>query len=337
MISKRISTRTLFVAMVLTAGSPFGQMAFAGDLTTSIEGGVSYLSLPQNQFFAHRGEAAPFSRFSNLKTGKGANFGKNVRFSGDYEFDESLGGVTYLGLRGSWEQIATNEARSFYDAGVGQRYGWVVFDNSTGFGTADTDTLSTDIDRDFKFFGVNLVAGVPVATFSGFSVKALVGPSYKRLDEKTRAFGGLFDAAGTFLGTFTTLNETIDTDYIGGTIGLTAEGSIAPSWALGLEGLFSMYNADARYRGNYTDSGGRNLSRQLYRGFNAHGANLAVDLQYQITTNISIGMSVKGEYLSEMPQMSYGSVPTDAAAGVLRIDGERLFGGTGNIMMSIDF
>jgi len=35
--------------------------------------------------------------------------------------------------------------------------------------------------------------------------------------------------------------------------------------------------------------------------------------------------------------VSYGTVPEDTAGGVLKIDGDRLFGGTGNIKMSIEF
>lgn len=336
MIFRCISARAFFATAVLAAGGTFAPKAFADGVTTSVEAGVSYLSLPQNQFFAHRGEGAPFARLNNLETGEDANFGNNVRLSSDYELVEPIGGMASLGLRGSWEQLATNEARSFYDAGAGQRYGWVVLDNSNGFGTANTDTLRTDIDRDFKFFGVNLVAGAPVGTFNDFSLKALVGPSYKRLNEKTRAFGGMVNAAGTLVSS-TTLYETINTDYTGASLGLAAKGRIAPSWTLGLEGLLSLYKAKAHYRGSYSDSAGRSAVSQLNRKFKAQGANLAVDLRYQIASNISVGMSVKGEYLSEMPQMNYGSVPTDTASGVLRIEGGRLLGGTGNIKLSVDF
>jgi len=296
-----------------------------------VDAGVAYMNYPANRLFAIRGEAAPFTRGPDLATDDGDANG--VYFSGglDYELKSALFGSrsTSIGIRGNYADVSSNTSASFVDPGPGTRFGWVALDNTGGFGTPDGETLTTSTRRVISSYTIDIPITLEYEHWSSGSLKVRFGPSYRNVQQESAVDGSITSTVS--------LNENLETDYLGATLGVAADFPVTSQLTASVDMAISLYGADTDYRGRYVSSGPTSISRNLEDSEFAYSIDLRLGLDYQFNQNTKVGMFVGINYLSYAPVVSYGSVPTDPDGGVLSLNDDNLLTVTGGLSVSIRF
>lgn len=279
----------------------------------SIGAGIAQVDYPNSQFFADRGEAAPFARNYNLDADKGNAYGMALDAHLGTLLPVSLGqaDATKIELRGFRVSADQTTSRSFNDAGPGMRFGWVELNNSTGFGTPDGSTLNTTIRQDVEYWGADAILLVENGLGSHGSWSIQAGPSFKRFGQDT-------DATGT-IATSVTLNDRLSTDFRGVRLGAAYKREIDSLWSVSLDASLAKYWTKTKYRSHYVDTAFNDLTASM----DMKSASLRVDLRLELTRKLSNGLELSGfgqiNHLGKVPQVSYGSVPTDPANGTLSL------------------
>ncbi|WP_260294001.1 hypothetical protein [Sedimenticola hydrogenitrophicus] len=278
-----------------------------------IGAGVARIDYPDSQFFAERGEAAPFTRNYNLDTDEGVAYGAAI----DGRIGTFLPGTianadsARVELQGFWMSADRNTNRSFSDTGAGMRFGWVELDNSTGFGTPNGGTLTTRIEQDLKYWGADLMFLLDYGIGLDASWSFQVGPSFKRLDQDS-------DAAGA-ISTTVSLQDRLSTDFRGLRIGARYDRNLNLDWSVAMDGSVSRYWTKADYNGSYADSSPNTQTASLSDSDNALGLDLRLELNRKLGKGMKLSVFGQVNHLSDVPQVSYGSVPTDTGNGVLSL------------------
>ncbi len=282
----------------------------------AIGAGVARIDYPENEFFADRGEVNPFTRNYNLDTDKGVAYGAAVEGRvGSY-----LPGVianadtARVELQGFWINAGRTTNRSFSDTGAGMRFGWVELNNGSGFGTPDGFTLTTKIKQDIVYWGADVLFLLDYGMGPDASWSFQIGPSFKRLDQDTDADGDIT--------TTVTIEDRLSTDFRGAKIGARYNRDLNQHWSVSVDASASRYWSKVEYRSRYEDS---TLTTQT-ASLNESDDALGVDLRLEVSRKLSNGLKVSGfgqiNPLTDVPQANYGSVPTDAGNGVLRLDSD---------------
>jgi hypothetical protein len=303
------------VGMTLTATSLSAE-AISVDLTS----GVVLMALPENRFFADRGESSPFTRNYDLDTDSRSLAGVGLALR--LESDALAGGPFSVEFDGAFVAALSNTGASFEDGGVGERYGWVVLDGSSGFGTPTTGSvLETHVRRNLRQSDASLRARYQVGTQGTDGLEFYAGPLKRWLDQDFDIGGEIYDELDV-LGSSVTLTEKLDTDFTGGVIGMALARQVRAGWQAELDLSATFARAETSYSGDYslTDSGFvTNISETLSAENNAAWLNLGVDL-VQAAGGGAIWYSADLEYLTGMPTVNYGSVSGDPGNGVLRLE-----------------
>lgn len=284
----------------------------------SVGAGVARIGYPDNQFFADRGEAAPFARNSNLDTDKGNAMGTalDARIGTSLPFTIGKSDATRIELQGFWVNADRSTSRRFTDAGAGMRFGWVHLDNSTGFGTPNGGTLNTTVKQDLNYWGADAMLLVDYKVGSNASWSLQAGPSLKRLNQDT-------DATGT-ISTRVTLQERLSTDFRGFKIGAKYSRDLNADWFVCLDASLAKYWSKAEYRASYVDTTPAMVSASLDKNDSAVGIDLRFELGYKLTDTVKVSTFAQINYLSDVPRVNYGSVPTDPGNGVLSLTSGKL-------------
>jgi hypothetical protein len=284
----------------------------SGRLFGSVEVGVAHFAYPRNQFFADRGEASPFTRNYNLDADDGDAYGRSIAGVIGSALPLALAHADQVKVElQGWRMDADQTSnRSFVDPGAGVRYGWVQLDNATGFGTPNGDTLVTRIRQDLTYWGSDLLAAFEYTLGPDASWTWLIGPSYRSLDQDTNISGEITTSG--------TLTETLSTRFRGGRIGARYDRQLAGDWSLSAGGSASYYRSDADYHAVY-DVPPTLITRSLSARDNVLGLDARMEVARRIKGSMKIAAYGELSHLSDVPRVSYGSVPTDPAGGVLAL------------------
>lgn len=295
-----------------------------------LDGGFSHINYPQNKFFAKRGESSPFTRQANLDTESGGVDG-NLQGAGvgvHLPFGMAASNGARLEWRGWRMHASASNAASFMDTGAGVRYGWVMLDNSTGYGTPDGMTLDTSVKQSIDFSGNDLLFLLDYGTDKSASWAIYAGPSVKSLRQDTEIQGRII--------TPVTLNDSLSTDYRGVRFGAKYIHPLDEAWKASVDISGSYYRYKASYHGVYED-GAAGIQRRLRSDKDAIGCDVRLDLIRKIASNVSLSIFGGLGYLSEVPQVDYGSVPSDPAHGTLSLGSDKLLTWTLGLKLQANF
>jgi hypothetical protein len=302
----------LVVATVAQAEDKPLALAGSGGVYGSVEVGVSHIDYPKNRFFADRGEASPFTRNYNLDTEDNDAYGRAISGALGTRLPVALmrADGMRIELRGGRTDADQTSLRSFTDPGAGVRYGWVALDNSTGFGTPDGATLLTRIRQKIDYWGADLLLAFDYKLGDAASWSFLVGPSYKSLDQDTHIDGTISSVVA--------LTESLSTHYRGIKLAAQYDRRLNDLWSMSAGFAASPYRAHATYRALYVVSP-TTINRTLSDKSDALGLDARLEFSRRLSGRIRVAAFGEVSHLSDVPRVSYGSVPTDLAGGVLAL------------------
>lgn len=313
MMLEKISRQSLALVAIAMGLSSSAAFADGNGVYATVEAGVARIDFPTNRFFAVRGEAAPFARTANLRTEDDDARGNSLGGSLGIHLPGNPAGSAAMRLElRAWSIDAevTNRA-SFVDPGPGVRYGWVTLDNSTGFGTPNGTVLKATIAQQFDYRGGDLLFLLDYKHRERNKWTLYAGPSIKSLDQKTEING--------VITTSVTLAEKLSTDFKGMKVGVRYEHQFDDHWDGVVDLSASSYRSTTKYRGNYADSTGNSAHAELREKDHALGLDARVEVSRRIHEAVKVSAIVGLGHLSDVPRVSYGSVPTDPERGVLSL------------------
>ncbi|MTI16159.1 hypothetical protein E1162_02780 [Rhodobacteraceae bacterium RKSG542] len=313
--------------------------AHSAEFFSQLELGAAVLVGEESQFFAERGESTPFKRIRDLNVDNGVSGG--FALSGVYgamlrPMEHANGGIS-LSVQGRFTATQSNSDDAFLDSGPGERYGWAGLDNGGGWGTSDGHTLFTDVERDFFYSGAAILLSIHQVVGTESSFVFGVGPSARRLSEERNHHGLISSTAVTQV----MQSDELRTDYWGGIVSAQFQRALRPDLSASLKGEFGVFQSATKFTADqniWTNSGPESeISASLKTNKAAMSASLKAALDYQYTDAINLGGFGEVSYLSHAPQVDYGSVPTDAAGGKLRLVDGDLLGFTVGVRATMTF
>ena len=299
------------------------QPASAQDMTTTtfngttiwVGGGVQFLSLPDIRFTG-AGKPSNFHRQTNSES-EWDDFGGAV--GGGVETAFGFWGDTRVtgAIKGFWSNVETDHTT---------RCGatCVVIDPATGF-LQSGKTLRTKTDRDADYWGAQaeLKFGRAQPVYEKPNIYRndyfIVGADVRGIDQDNKLRGRAYNGFDVF-----TYNETLDTTYTGGYIGIGGEYSFGfipfvGSAVKGVGGIYDrlglrtfinlragLYNAETDYDGRFAFD---------YLPFNtvlkqsddeiAFIGTVSLETRKMIGTRSSLSLWTDYEYISSVPEMRY--------------------------------
>ncbi|MGD9501554.1 MAG: hypothetical protein AB7V40_03600 [Methyloceanibacter sp.] len=307
--------------------------------TVWVGGGVQFLSLPDIKFTAV-GNPSSFRRQKNSEA-DWADFGGAV--GGGIETGIGFWGDTRVtaGIKGFWSNVETDHTANC-------SIGCVVIDPATGF-LQNGSTLRTKTSRDADYWGgqaeLKFGRAQPVYEKPNFyrNDYFIVGADIRGIDQDNKLRGRAFNGFDVF-----TYNETLDTTYTGGYIGIGGEYSFGfiPGVKnvggiydrLGLRTFVNLkaglYNADTDYTGKFAFN---------YLPFNTRISQSQDDLAFigtvsletrkQIGMRSSLSLWTDYEYISSVPEMRYNN----ASGRPTRIEDDGVFASRTMLRLNIGF
>jgi len=284
----------------------------------AVGAGVARIDYPENGFFADRGEAPPFTRNFNLDTDKGDAYGAALEGTFGVFLPNTIANAdaARLEIQGFLINADRTTHRSFSDTGAGMRFGWVLLDNSTGFGSPDAATLTTRIKQDIDYWGADVMFLLDYGVGPNTSWSFQVGPSFKRLDQDTDATGDI--------STTVSLEDRLSTDFRGARMGGRYNRDLNNLWSVSMDASVSKYWTKVDYQGSYVDSSPNAQTASLSDSDDALGLDLRLEVSRKISKGMKLSAFGRVNYLSDVPQVSYGSVPTDPSNGVLSLTSDHM-------------
>lgn len=319
---------TLLFAVLIGLAAP---SANAQETFVDLEAGISHLNFPKNQFFVER-LAATATRDTNLDTAVGDATGGYLGTRIGANWQKSFFGSSTVGvaMRVSLHEANNRLDTSATDNAVPTRLGWFNINDTFGAFTANSNTLHTSVSQEVTMIRSDLVGTLGYGDVAGFSTRLYAGPSYLALKQDTDVTGFITDLTGAFISTVN-LTETIDTDYLGGVVGIAGERKLNETWSYAFDAAIAYYRADTRYDANQPVAGAADLIRNLSKKESAWGGDLKAGVDYRVNHAVTLGLQGGVNYLSYAPQIDYG----DAAGSVLRITGSDLLGWTGGLRATV--
>lgn len=314
-VSRKQSWAGCWVAVVACIAVPLQAAELNGYV--ALDWGYTHSSQPENQFFANRGESAPFARGADLDTANGDSEGPSHGLRLGVYLPALL--ASSVGSRLEWRMHRYRQSArsrdSFFDAGAGERYGWVQFDNSTGFGTPNGSALHTDVKQRIESQSQALLLALDFELGPQGLLSVYAGPAWKTIDLSSLAQGRLTSTVSQ--------SEKIDSDLLGGQVGMQYRYDFARVWQAMVDVAVGTYRIESHYQGRQVQlaSGTETvIARAIDEQRNATGIDLRVELSRQLTDRVRAGLYYDASKLSGVAQVAYGSVPADPAGGVLRIE-----------------
>jgi len=314
-VLKHLNAAALLVAMATPA-------AMAAEIAPGVYGefelSTGNVDFPDNKFFAQRGEGPPFARIRNLDADKGevdtfgyagALYVPIVSVSDVPDFIVWLNHSDTSGDRTSKD--------SFVDNGPGERFGFVVLDNSGGFGTPDGTTLTTRIRQEIDLSVTDVLADFTPDNANQDGLNMFVGFSVMNYKLETKILGQIVNG---FVAS-TTLNqkELMDVDYRGVKIAGRYNRALPFELTLNAVATAAYYMGDGDWQGTQTLNG--NVVSLKRSANNADTAAFSGDVSLtKQFDGFNLSLSGKASQINDVQTISYGSsAPTDPAGGVLQI------------------
>jgi hypothetical protein len=324
--------------------------AAAQDMTTAtfngttlwVGGGVQFLSLPDIRFTGV-GNPGNFRLQKNSES-DWADFGGAV--GGGIETALGLWGTTRVtaGVKGFWSNVET-------DHNVSCSGGCVVVDPANGI-TGSGNNLRTKTDRDADYWGaqaeMKFGRAQPVYEKPNFyrNDYFIVGADVRGIDQDNTLRGRTFSGSPVF-----NYNETLDTTYTGGYIGIGGEYSFGfipfvGSAVKGVGGIYDrlglrtfinlragLYNADTDYDGRFVAPGVFTTSISQSSDELAFIGTVSLETRKQIGTRSSLSLWTDYEYISSVPEMRYNN----GSGQPTRIDDDSVFASRTMLRLNIGF
>ena len=314
--------KVLCAAIIVLPVSGVSVASEAGSYGT-IGAGVVAMDLPENNFFADRGEANPFTRNYDLDTDDGRAYGAAVDGRIGTYLPVAIGHYadSRVALPGFWLNANSDNNAFFSDTGAGMRFGWVELNNSNGFGTPDTSTLTTKIRQDVVYWGFDVPVLMDFGMGPAASWSFQVGPSFKRLEQDTDAHGDIRNAGGSIT-TQVSLDDRLSTDFRGLMFGARYNRDLNSYWSVSVDASVAKYWSRVDYDGKYVDSFNATQNASVQESDDAVGVDLRLEIGRKLSSGLKVSAFGQINHLSDVPQVNYGSVPADAGNGVLRLESD---------------
>ncbi len=286
----------------------------------AIGAGVARIDYPESQFFADRGEASPFTRNYNLDTDKGYAHGVSVDGRLGTFLPGTIGGADAVRIEIQGFGVDANRSTNsfFSDTGAGMRFGWVELDNFSGFGTPNGSSLTTKIKQDIDYWGFDVPLLLDFGMGQNASWSFQVGPSFKRLDQDSDATGTIRDGGGANT-TIVTLDDRLAVEFRGLMVGARYNRELNQQWSVSLDASMARYWSKMDYDSTYIDGINATQTASLNESDDALGVDLRLEVGRKLSSGLKVSAFGQINYLSDVPQVSYGSVPTDPGNGVLSL------------------
>jgi len=283
-----------------------------GGTTIWVGGGFQFLSLPDIRFTLQNGRRQKNSESDWLDFGGAAGGGIETAlgFWGGYRVTGSV--------KGFWANVETDHRKRCGGA-------CLVIDPSGAVAVASA-TLNTKTDREADYWGgqVELKFGRPEPVHVRPNLYRndyfIVGADVRGIDQD--------NTLRSTVGTVFRYNETLDTTYAGGYIGLGGEYSLAFLTGgglyerLGLRTFIAaragLYNADTDYDGRFTGPAATRVSSS--EDDLAFIGTISLETRKQIGMRTSLSLWTDYEYISSIPKLHYADL-----GGTTRIDDEGAF------------
>lgn len=223
-----------------------------------------------------------------------------------------------IAVTGDYQYLSLSENSEYRDTGPNQSVGFASF-NGFGLRTIDFNSIGVRSERMFRYGTGELLGTATVPLGEAASLSLFAGPSMRFLRENTRLHAEIRGTLNSM-----DLTEQIDTLYVGGTIGASVQGAISDRWSMALRGAFSLYDAQAEYDGSYDDNQQNDQALRTKGHSTAHAFALDVSLNRHFGKNVTLGVTLGVDYLSDSPQMRYPGPATAPDNPVLRIGFEQL-------------
>jgi hypothetical protein len=313
--------------------------AAAQDMTTTtfngttiwVGGGVQFLSLPDIRFVGQGNSATDVRRLKNSES-DWLDFGPAVGGGIETALGMWGAGRVSVGIKGFWANVETDN-----NSGCRSQTCF-LFDPAGGRFVSGSPTLLTHTNRDADYWGGQ--AELKFATGAPTEVKPSVyrndyfiaGFDIRGIDQDNR-LNGKFQGQPIY-----TYNETLDTTYTGGYIGIGGEYSFGfipfvGSAVKGVGGIYDrlglrtfinlragLYNAETDYNGRFafTLPGTSRISQS--NDELAFIGTVSLETRKQISMRTSLSLWTDYEYISSVPEMRYADAnrPT-------RIDDDSVF------------
>jgi hypothetical protein len=304
-----------------------------GGTTVWVGGGVQFLSLPDIRFTQQNGRRQKNSESDWLDFGGAAGGGIETAlgFWGNHRLTGSI--------KGFWANVETDDRKRCSGT-------CTVFNPVTGAGVTDS-SLSTKTSREADYWGgqAELKFGriEPVHEKPNFyrNDYFIIGADVRGIDQD--------NTLRNSVGTAFTYNETLDTTYVGGYVGLGGEYSFGfipfvGSAVKGVGGIYDrlglrtfinlragLYNAETDYDGRFV--GGGTASRLSASDDDlAFIGTISLETRKQIGTRTSLSLWTDYEYISSVPKMHYAD-----SGRPTRIDDEGVFASRTMLRLNIGF
>lgn len=317
------------IAAVALGAAVFGSAAHAQDMTTYsfggttvwVGGGVQFLSLPDIRFTQQGGHRQRNSESDWLDFGPAAGGGIETAlgFWGGYR-------VTG-GIKGFWAGIETDDTKRCSAS-------CVVFDPTGNF-AGRSGSLATKTDREADYWGAQaeLKFGRPEPIHTKPNIYRndyfIIGADVRGIDQS--------NSLRSSVGTNFAYNETLDTTYVGGYVGIGGEYSfgfipILGSAVKGVGGIYDrlglrtfinlrggLYSAETDYDGRFASGG---FASRLSKSNDelAFIGTVSLETRKQLGTRTSLSLWTDYEYISSVPKLRYADLDRPT-----RIDDEGVF------------
>ena len=323
----RMAIRVL--ALIAIGAAAFVPAVHAQDMTTAtfngttiwVGGGVQFLSLPDIKFTQANGRRQTNSESDWLDFGGAAGGGIEtaVGFWGSSR-------VT-AGVKGFWSNVETDDHKGCS--------GTCVVTDPTGVSSTTSGSLNTKTDREADYWGaqaeLKFGRAEPVHTkpYVYRNDYFIIGADVRGIDQD--------NTLRSSVGTTFTYNETLDTTYVGGYVGLGGEYSFGfipflGSSVKGVGGLYDrlglrtfiaaragLYSADTDYDGRFTGP----ITSRLSKSSDdlAFIGTVSLETRKQMGMRTSLSLWTDYEYISSVPKLQYA----DGSGTPTRIDDEGVF------------
>ena len=181
------------------------------------------------------------------------------------------------------------------------------------------DPIRINTKREVDFHGVDLVTGTFFGQTGGGRTSLFIGPSYKRLNQKSETFA--YESNREPEVNNLTLNEDLEAWYYGGVIGTRIDLPFKERWNFTFDGRLGLYYLDAEYDGfqrMLLSSGDAVDETTVWKTSDSAVATtlnfqtaLSVTCMERVTFQLGTGV----EYLSHAPRMRYASLGESFKSG----------------------
>lgn len=292
-----IRSAALLAAIIpaATAISP----ARAQSIDMELGAGPAILEFPRHRFFGLDEELPPLERIRDLETDDGRQSGAFVSGHLGISLPLAWSAIAAFGgrIEGSYYDASGTTAADFFDDDSDTNLAWTPFEGP-GTSTFDGDTLATATERDIRYRTLSPVLTVRLATPTGTTLGAFAGPSFRSLDQITRATGSIRSNT-------VELNEELETNYAGAGFGIEGSRTVGANWSLSGSAAVSVYSAETDYLGRYQDSDGRDQRSRLEAEDVGYGLDLTAAATRRFGNRFDVTAFAELSHLSFAPQIRY--------------------------------